>query len=425
MKIMRPYNSIGRLPVGRNMEPNMSRKAAALLIGCLSAAFAQKPAPPDYSGQMGAADDGRFRPSPLHGVEEAYLAPIFPSSHAANLLRLKSGDLLCVWFSGTWEGDSGVGIVVSRLARGSRQWTKPQLIDNHEGQSYQNPVLFQAPDGAIWLFHTTQPANQGQSNARVLVAKSGDDGKTWSAPAVLFDQPGAFVRQPLLVMPNGDWMLPMYFTPSRGITTGAESNYPVVKISSDHGRDWKTCSIPDANGYVQPNVLRLPKGGYVAFFRSRFADFIYKSSSSNGCEWAAPKKTQLPNNNSSIQATVLRDGRIAMAFNNVGSVITNGKPKAGPRKPLSVALSEDGGDTWPYVRDLETGTPRKGEARTTPRSNNAPGREEYSYPSITQAAGDKIVVAYTYRRYTIKVVEFDEDWMRHGTTAGTFQGDKR
>jgi len=403
----------------------MHRKAATLFVACLSVAWAQQHAALDYSRQLGAPDDGRFRPAPLPGVEETYLPPIFPSSHAANLLRLRSGELLCVWFSGTWEGDSGVGIVISRLPKGANQWTRPQLIDNHEGQSYQNPVLFQAPDGTVWLFHTTQPAKQGQADARVLVAKSHDDGKTWTAPSVLFDQPGAFVRQPLLVMPDGDWLLPMYFTPSRGITTGAETNYPVVKISPDRGREWKTCSIPDANGYVQPNVLRSPRGGYIAFFRSRFADFIYKSASTDSCTWSAPKKTKLPNNNSSIQATVLSDGNIAMAFNNVGSVVVKGKPKAGPRVPLSVALSEDGGNTWPYIRDLETGTVRKGEAPLLPRGDNAPGREAYSYPSITQAANGKIAVAYTYRRYTIKVVEFDEDWIRHGTTVGTFHGDKR
>jgi predicted neuraminidase len=381
------------------------------------------PHAPVYSKQLGSPADGRFRSLALPGLEEAYLTPVFASSHAANLLMLKSGDLLCVWFSGSWEGNSDVGIMMARLPKGSKQWSKPQRIDHHPGKSYQNPVLFQAPDGALWLIHTTQPAGQGQANAKVLVTKSADGGKTWTTPAVLFDQPGAFVRQPLVTVSNGDWMLPMYFTPSRGITTGAETNYSVVKISGDQGTHWKDCAIPDSNGYVQPNVVRLQNGRYLAFFRSRYADYIYKSTSNDGCTWTAPQKTQLPNNNSSIQVAKLANGHLAMAFNNAGSVVTKGKPQAGPRKPLSVALSEDGGETWGWVRDLETGIARAGELPPDPIQKDKPGREEYSYPSILQAADGKINVAYTYRRLTIKIVRFDENWMKMGTTSGTFTGD--
>jgi predicted neuraminidase len=372
---------------------------------------------------VGSPVDGRFRASALPGLEETYLTPEFASSHAANLLLLKSGDLLCVWFSGSREGDSNVGIMMARLPKGSNQWSEPQRIDHHPGESYQNPVVFQAPNGALWLIHTTQPAGQGQANARVLLTKSADDGKTWTTPAVLFDQPGAFVRQPLVTMSNGDWMLPMYFTPSKGITNGAETNYSVVKISGDQGAHWKDCAIPESNGYVQPSVVRPQDGRYLAFFRSRYADYIYKSASSDGCTWTVPQKTQLPNNNSSIQVAKLTNGHLVIAFNNVRAVVTKGKPQTGPRKPLSVALSEDGGETWGWVRDLETGIPRAGELLPDPIKTEKPGREEYSYPSILQAADGKINVAYTYRRLTIKIVRFDESWLKTGTTTGTFTGD--
>jgi len=378
--------------------------------------------PIEYAKQLAAPDDGRFRASPIPGLEEAYLSPLFPSSHAANLLLLKSGDLLCVWFSGTWEGQSDVGILLSRLPKGSKQWSKPRLVDHHIGESYQNPVLFQAPNGTIWLIHTTQAAEQGQANAKVLVAKSDDGGDHWTTPSVLFDQAGAFVRQRLLVMPNHDWMLPMYFTPSKGITTGAESNYSVVKISSDQGAQWKTCAVPQSNGLVQPDVVRLSDGTYMMFFRSRFADYIYKSVSKDGCIWTAPQKTPLPNNNSSIQVATLTNGHLVIAFNNVGSVVSRGKPQAGPRKPLSVAISEDGGNSWPWVRDLETGKLRAGELSAESVKKNEPGREEYSYPSIIQGSDHKVYVAYTYRRFTVKAVRFDENWIKEGTTVGTFRG---
>ena len=392
------------------------RALTSLTFLCALAASAAVPAQLDYSRAIGAPVDGRLRPSAIEGLREAYLVPIFPSAHAANLLELKNGDLLCAWFSGTWEGNSDVAIVVSRLSAGSNRWTKPQVIDHHTGESYQNPVLFQAPDGEIWLIHTTQAAGAGQANAKVLVAKSTDNGNTWNGPRVLFDQPGAFVRHPMVVLADGTWMLPMYFTPTKGITTGAQAHYSVVKLSRDNGLHWEESRIPDSNGYVQPSVVRLNNGKYVAFFRSRFADNIFRSTSDDGKTWTPPRRTELPNNNASIQAAVLKDGNVVIAFNNVGSVVSDGKPKAGPRKPLSVALSKDGGKTWTEVRDLETGKLPPG-ADPIPAESKAPGREEFSYPSILQTRDGSIHVTYTYRRYTIKDVVFSEDWLGKG--AGT------
>jgi predicted neuraminidase len=379
------------------------------------------PAQLDYSKAIGAPVDGRLRSSATAGLKEAYLVPIFPSAHAANLLELKNGDLLCAWFSGTWEGDSDVTIVVSRLAAGSNEWTKPMVVDHHQGESYQNPVLFEAPDGVIWLFHTTQGAGEGQANSKVLLAKSKDGGKTWDGPSVLFDQPGAFVRHPVVVLADGTWMLPMYFTPTKGITDGSQAHYSVVKLSSDQGRHWKDSRIPNSNGYVQPSIVRLKNGKYLAFLRSRYADNIFRSTSDDGKTWSAPQRTQLPNNNASIQAATLSDGNVVIAFNNVGSVVRDGKPKTGPRKPLSVAMSKDGGESWTAIRDLETGELPPGAA-PIPTKSKLPGREEFSYASILQTRQGLIHVAYTYRRYTIKDVVFSEDWLSKGSTVGVAKG---
>jgi predicted neuraminidase len=113
----------------------------------------------------------------------------------------------------------------------------------------------------------------------------------------------------------------------------------------------------------------------------------------------------LPNNNASVQAFRLRNGHLVMAFDNSSENTANGAL----RKPLSVALSLDGGATWPYVRNIEEGRPGCGLAEQTPKQ---PGREEYSYPSIIQTRSGEILVAFTFRRQTIKVVSITEDWIR-------------
>lgn len=364
--------------------------------------------------------DGAFRASNTEGLEEAYLGKLFRSSHAANLLSLANGDLLCFWFSGAREGESNVAIVMSRLAKGSEQWSKIVEIDHHEGRSFQNPVAFQAYDGRVWLLHTSQPAGQGQRNAEVLYLTSDDAGKTWTPPRELFTQPGSFLRHPPVLISRKVWLLPMYYTPSRSITDGAESDHSAIKLTNDGGKSWKECDLSQSNGVVQPTVVMLGKKHFLAFFRSRYADFIYRSTSTNGCDWTAPTPTRLPNNNSSIQLAKLRDRSLAIAFNNSSAGVTREKARTGLRKPLSIALSQDGGKTWPWVRDIETGSPA--EQRNELKGNRSQ-HEEYSYPSLLQDANGKIIVAYSYNREAIKVVRFDEGWVKQGHTEGRFKGE--
>jgi predicted neuraminidase len=364
--------------------------------------------------------DGIFRTSKSDGVEEAYLHKIFPSSHAANLLLLKNGDLLCFWFSGTHEGDSNVAIVMSRLAKRSRQWTRTTVIDHQEGRSFQNPVAFQIPDGRIWLLHTSQPAGQWQSHAEVLYLTSDDEGRTWTTLQSMFTQSGSFTRHPPIVINDKTWVLPMYYTPSRSITGGAESNYSAMQLTSDGGKNWKECEVPQSHGLVQPSVVKLGDGSFFALFRSRYADFIYQSTSRDGCDWTAPAPTHLPNNNSSIQLAKLHDGSLVLAFNNSSAGITREKPATSSRKPLSIALSRDGGASWPWVRDIETGKPAETVLEAHPGHAK---HEEYSYPSVLQDAHGKIYVAYSYDRETIKVVRFNEKWIKQGQSEGKFKGD--
>ena len=375
--------------------------------------------------------DGRVRPSAAGDTAEAYVPIKLPSSHAANLLALPNGDLLCTWFSGTWENESDLGIVVSRLAKGSRQWTMPQVVTHKPGWAFQNPVLFFPPAGPLWLMHTSQKAGAGQAEARMYLLTSADMGATWSAPKLMFDQPGAFDRQRLIV--TGDtWLLPMYFTPSFGITKDAEANYSVMKISRDKGKTWQECRVPKSDGLVQPDVIQLAPDRFVAFFRSRFADWVYKSVSPDGCAWSAPEATVIPNNNASIQVERLRNGHLVMAFNNTQAAPTKGKPGRAARVPVSIALSVDEGKTWPWVRDVETGA----EVSKEPVPETLAGvhlnakqlksfqdhTEAYEYPSILQTEDGAIHVAYTFRRRTIKYVRIGEDWIKKGGTAGVYKG---
>ena len=57
-------------------------------------------------------------------------------------MPLKSGDILCVWFSGTQEGMADISIYLSRLKKGEAEWSVPVKLSEDPTTSEQNPVLF-------------------------------------------------------------------------------------------------------------------------------------------------------------------------------------------------------------------------------------------------------------------------------------------
>jgi predicted neuraminidase len=71
---------------------------------------------------------------------------------------------------------------------------------------------------------------------------------------------------------------------------------------------------------------------------------------------------------------------------------------------MTVAISEDNGVTWPFVKDIEIGD---GYAMT----NNSKDKlnREYSYPSIKQGSDGNLHIAFTYFRQTIKYVQLTEE----------------
>ena len=163
------------------------------------------------------------------------------------------------------------------------------------------------------------------------------------------------------------------------------------------------------------NIVKLGPGKFVAFFRSRYADHIYRSTSHDGITWTAPQATVLPNNNASIQGDALHDGAIVMAFDNTHGPNPNKVPQTGPRAQLSLAISRDEGVNWIEVQDLEVPAPEE-EPERAPGAPviHLPKGQEYSYPSVLQLPDGQILTTYTYRRLAIKAVLVNEKWISQG-----------
>jgi predicted neuraminidase len=221
-------------------------------------------------------------------------------------------------------------------------------------------------------------------------------GATWSTPLPYYTLPGAFDRNRIIpTLDKGGFIFPCYnSSPILDSSFILRTSSPTSKLTR--------VDIADSGHLIQPTIIRLANSSQLrAFFRDERAEWIYYSDSpDDALTWSTPKPTALPNNGAGIEANVLKNGAVIMAFNN-----HNGTKQ--PRSPLTVALSYDNGMTWPYHRDVQI------------HDDDSSNIGEYSYPSILQSFWNEsddndIHLVYTYDRDTIKYIRFNEKWVKQG-----------
>lgn len=304
----------------------------------------------------------------------------FQECHASTIVELANGDLLAAWFGGQREGAKDVAIWLSRKPLGGK-WSPPESVIEFPEVPCWNPVLFLDASNRVWLFFKVGPNEESWVGA---YRTSNDGGKTWSEitylPAGLL---GPIRNKPILLS-SGDILAGS--SKEAGMRRGDPHPKPYwswaawVELSQDGGNTWTIhgpITYPGVNfGVIQPTVWESSPGHIKMLLRStNLIGHICESNSDDGGKtWTPARPTALLNPNSGIDAVRMRDGTIALVFNNTRH----------GRTPLNLAFSSDNGNTWgvPYV--LEDG----------------PG--EYSYPAIIQSRDGRLHITYTWKRERIK-----------------------
>ena len=170
-----------------------------------------------------------------------------------------------------------------------------QLSDD-DTRSEQNPVLFRTPGGELWLLYTAQLAGN-QDTAEVRRRISTDDGADLGPGRdAVPGEPnaaGCSSGSPSSSLATGRWLLPIFSCVRvPGEKWSGDHDTSAVMISDDEGTTWREVAVPDSIGCVHMNIVELPDGTLLALFRSRWADFIYQSrSTDDGDSWSAPVPT--------------------------------------------------------------------------------------------------------------------------------------
>jgi len=296
-----------------------------------------------------------------------------PECHCSAICELPSGHLFGVWYAGSREKEPDVALMGARWVASTGAWTPPRVLWDTPGQPEGNAVPFVPPDGLLHLFFVTV-VGEGWDTAQLKHMTSADEGETWTEPVVMGEPLGTMVRNKPLYLSDGRTILPMYDDRQGG---------SFMYISDDGGVTWhRSARIPGPGGHIQPTLFQKHDGSIVALMRNDEPRLIQRSQSfDRGETWTAAESTALPNPNAGCDIVALPGGRLLLVFND--------SPRR--RSPLSIALSEDEGETWPRKLDLETDD------------------AEFSYPSIIRARNGLIHLSYTWRRKAIAHVIFDEE----------------
>ncbi len=291
-----------------------------------------------------------------HVIKEEIISPQLDTydCHSSCIIEAAPGILCAVWKAGIGSGFSNidmqnhVGIWMSRCIQG--EWSSPQQIVDSPDSVCWSPVLTQFPSGEVGLFYRI---GKDPRHTLSLLKRSADGGVTWSEAEIL---PAGIVG-PTKAKPVYDKAGNMICGSS--VEAGSpESSLKAtacwIEIFSQDTSQWTKygpLEIPGKRfGCIEPALFWTQNGTLKLVCRDRSfktgsEGWIWTAESMDGGKtWNPLEKTTLPNPDSGIAVAPLDPNTILLFYNHSHTT----------RYPLSCAETQDGGNTWTPLFDIET-----------------------------------------------------------------------
>jgi len=177
-----------------------------------------------------------------------------------------------------------------------------------------------------------------------------------------------------------------------------------VLLSEDGGETWRRggdFDIPDNDpGPNEPTVVELKNGDLYCLMRTSTGYQYESRSADGGLTWSDPKPSIFASPSGHGYLLRLSGGPLVFVWNDRVSP----QPKESLfRTPLTIALSDDDGQTWPYRKMIQA----------TPQG-------ELSNHGVCQTGSDAILVSYNRglgrwdgaEHGNVELARFDEAWIR-------------
>lgn len=321
-----------------------------------------------------------------------------PSVHAASLIALKDGAIRAFWFAGSREGAPDVVINTAVFDPKTNDWAAPTVVIDRVGAEkglsryiakLGNPVPARLPDGRLQLFFVTVSIG-GWAGSSISTMLSDDDGLTWGRPQRLITSP--FINLSTLVKSPAVQMTDGRLgLPAYHEWIGRFGEF--LRLDTTQVIDKRRMS--SGRSAIQPAVFVNEAQDATAYFRQTRsagqAKHIPVSHTQNaGQSWQSVADLEIDNPNSAVAGLTLKSGAHLLVLNNI---------EAG-RYRLVFMMSNPKLGQWQVVEVLENDEALPDQER-----------KEFSYPYLISASGNDAHLVYTWDRKKIRHLYFSSAWL--------------
>lgn len=271
--------------------------------------------------------------------------------HSATAIQRQDGVLQAFWFGGSREGHPDVAIFTATYDPAKQSWSDDAVVVTRQAtqasehrliKKLGNPAAVKDQDGRLWLFFVSVSIG-GWSGSSINLTISGDQGRNWSNPRQLITSPflniSTLVKGSPFFFKDGTIGLPVYHE-----FLGKFSE--VLRLDAE-GRVIDKVRITSRRLAIQPVVYPLDATSAVALMRNTDSSSPKRAwisrTDDGGANWRTPKRTDIFNRDSAI-------GGCVIAQNAILSVVNFSEHD---RDSLSLLLSQDQGQTWSFIHDVE------------------------------------------------------------------------
>lgn len=305
--------------------------------------------------------------SATDGAEDAWCHPRckrLPLTKFGPFIELRGGRLM------TFDG-----IFTWLSADGGKAWSKTQVIFKRtEDRPYkltrgtlietqERTIVLVYQDCAKWGWDNVKREPNADARIDLWAVRSTDGGQTWGAPRKICEydsEPVADLETTDIIQTKSGHIVLPFQTVLHHPGRWACRTY----VSADDGKTWERSNVIDLRGAgnhggaFEPTVVELSDGRVLMLIRTNLDRFWRAYSSDHGLSWRVVEPSQIDASTAPAYLTRLKSGRLMLAWNRLYPEGKDTYPRHEPdsaimadpaskhREELSVAFSEDDGETW-------------------------------------------------------------------------------
>lgn len=254
-----------------------------------------------------------------------------------SLERTANGTLFATWYAGQGAGEDHHNyIVLARSTDDGATWSEPALIvdpDRDGPVRAFDPELWIDPAGRLWLFWAQAIGHEGTIAGVWAIRTENPDAATpkWTAPIRLTD--GIMMCKPV-VLSSGEWVLP-------ASTWRATDNSARMVVSTDKGESWQVRGgahvPPEMRSFDEHHIVERKDGSLWMLVRLAKPAIGESESTDRGKTWSTVAPGKLPHVSSRFFIRRLKSGNLLLVKHADGVTA---------RSHLTASLSRDEGKTW-------------------------------------------------------------------------------